>query len=39
VWREALRLYREQGRHDDATRVQHQLDSHDPPPQGVEPAI
>jgi hypothetical protein len=26
VWREALRLYREQGRDDDATRVQRQLD-------------
>jgi DNA-binding SARP family transcriptional activator/tetratricopeptide (TPR) repeat protein len=29
VWREALQLYQEQGRHDDATRVQHQLDNLD----------
>jgi tetratricopeptide (TPR) repeat protein len=29
VWQEALQLYQEQGRHDDATRVQHQLDNLD----------
>ncbi|KOV87623.1 hypothetical protein ADL03_06585 [Nocardia sp. NRRL S-836] len=43
VWREALELYRDQGRDDDAERVQQQLDdldTHDadPPSQGVETA-
>ena len=37
AWQEALQLYRDQGRHDDAARIQHQLDAldHDsdqPPP-------
>jgi hypothetical protein len=30
AWQEALELYREQGRHDDAARVQRQLDALDP---------
>jgi DNA-binding SARP family transcriptional activator/tetratricopeptide (TPR) repeat protein len=31
VWRQALQLYRQQGRHDDAHRVQQQLDALDQP--------
>ena len=42
VWQEALQLYREQNRHDDATRVQRQLDNLDrdanEPPQDPETA-
>ncbi|WP_407775527.1 BTAD domain-containing putative transcriptional regulator [Actinophytocola sp.] len=38
VWRKARTLYQEQGRNDDATRVQHQLDNIDSqPPQDTKP--
>jgi hypothetical protein len=37
AWREALRLYREQGRDTDATRVQRQLDDLDARNDGGQP--
>ncbi|SER71588.1 DNA-binding transcriptional activator of the SARP family [Lentzea xinjiangensis] len=38
VWREALELYREQGRHDDAERVQRQLDDLGPAQESSRPS-